>query len=188
MSIAVIYGGTRINGNTEILTERVIQGLDAERIYLRDYHILPIVDERHEREGFRPVLDDHQSVIERILPHDILIFATPIYWYSMSGIMKNFVDRWSQTLRDENVPSFKVSMQEKQAFVVAVGGDDPYIKGLPMIQQFQHIFDFIGIPFKGYVIGDANRPGEIVHDHTAIHAADELRKKIYELNSDKRSL
>jgi multimeric flavodoxin WrbA len=77
MTIAVIYGGTRPNGNTEILTEYVIQGLDVEKIYLRDYNVQPIVDQRHAEEGFQEINDDYNSIIERILKHDILIFAHP---------------------------------------------------------------------------------------------------------------
>lgn len=83
MKIAVIYGGTRPNGNTEILTEHVIEGMVTEKIYLRDYNIKPIIDMRHSKDGFQDRNDDYNSIIERILPNDILVFSTPIYWYSM---------------------------------------------------------------------------------------------------------
>jgi multimeric flavodoxin WrbA len=49
MSIAVIYGSTRQNGNTERLTEQVIDGLEVEEIYLRNFNIQPIHDQRHEK-------------------------------------------------------------------------------------------------------------------------------------------
>ena len=154
MSIAVIYGGNRSNGNVETLTKLATQGLMIEEIYLKDCVIQPIIDKRHAAEGFTDVSDDYNAVIDRILPHDIFIFSTPIYWYSMTGAMKNFIDRWSQTLRDPNYPDFKALMSSKKAYVIAVGGDEPYIKGLPMIQQFQHIFDFVGITFEGYILGE----------------------------------
>lgn len=178
MSIAVLYGGSRPNGNTETLTKKVIQGLTVEEIYLKDYLIEPIVDKRHAMEGFPEVNDDYNSIIDRILQHDILIFSTPIYWYSMTGTMKNFVDRWSQTLKDSKYPDFKKQMSQKRAYVIAVGGDNPYMKGLPMIQQFQHIFDFIGTSFDGYIIGEGNSPDEVVQDKEALFAAEQLRKKL----------
>lgn len=180
MSIAVIYGGTRPNGNSEILTEQVIQGIATEKIYLRDFNIQPIIDMRHSKEGFQERNDDYNSIIDRILPHDILIFSTPIYWYSMSGTMKNFIDRWSQTLRDPKYPDFKSKMASKKAFVIAVGGDDPYIKGLPLIQQFQYIFDFMGIEFAGYILGNGNKPGEVLQDKVALFAATQMRNKLTE--------
>ena len=178
MSIAVLYGGNRPNGNTETLTKKAIQGLVVEEIYLKDYLIQPITDKRHAEEGFPEINDDYDSIIDRILQYDILIFSTPIYWYSMTGTMKNFVDRWSQTLKDAKYPDFKKQMSQKSAYVIAVGGDDPYMKGLPMIQQFQYIFDFIGTSFAGYIIGEGNKPGEIVQDMKALYAAEQLREKL----------
>lgn len=175
MTIAVLYGGTRQNSNTEMLTEHVIQGLDAEQIFLKDYNIKPIIDMRHSADGFQDRMDDYNSIIDRILPHDVLIFSTPIYWYSMSGIMKNFVDRWSQTLRDSKYPDFKAKMAAKKAFVVAVGGDDPHIKGLPMIQQFKFIFDFMGMDLAGYVIGNGNKPEDILQDKNALFTASQIQ-------------
>ncbi|MFO1441858.1 flavodoxin family protein [Bacillus sp. Bva_UNVM-123] len=178
MTIAVIYGGTRQNGNAEVLTEHVIKGIASEKIYLSDHTIQPIIDMRHSQEGFQERNDDYNSIIDRILPHNIIIFSTPIYWYSMSGTMKNFIDRWSQTLRDANYPDFKNKMASKKAFVVAVGGDDPQIKGLPMIQQFNYIFDFVGMNFGGYILGEGNKPGDVLQDQTALFAASQLHNQL----------
>ncbi|QQZ09681.1 flavodoxin family protein [Heyndrickxia vini] len=178
MTIAVIYGGTRTNGNTETLTDLAVNGVEVEKIYLSDNIIQPIIDGRHSEEGFQEVSDDYNFIIDQLLPHDTWIFATPIYWYSMSGVMKNFIDRWSQTMRDTNYPEFKAQMSKKKAYVIAVGGDDPYIKGLPMIQQFQHIFDFMGMSFDGYVLGEGNKPGDILNDKKAMCAATELSLKL----------
>ncbi|MCY8516998.1 flavodoxin family protein [Bacillus atrophaeus] len=177
MNIAVINGGTRPGGNTELLTEKAVQGLAADNINLRDYRIEPIEDLRHTQGGFQAAADDYDSIIERILPNDILIFATPIYWYGMSGTLKNFVDRWSQTMRDPNYCDFKTRMSAKMAYVIAVGGDEPTRKGLPLIQQFEYIFDFMGISFGGYVLGEGNRPGDILHDQHALSAASQLLKR-----------
>lgn len=178
MSIAVIFGGTRANGNTETLTNQAIQGLVTEKIYLKDFTILPIEDHRHSEEGFHDLGDDYNSIIKRVLEHDILIIATPVYWYSMSGTMKNFVDRWSQTLRDPNFPDFRKKLSGKKAFVIAVGGDQPYLKALPLIQQFQYIFQFFGTSFEGYIIGEASKPGDILQDKVAFSAAAILQNKL----------
>ncbi|QFT87608.1 Putative NAD(P)H-dependent FMN-containing oxidoreductase YwqN [Bacillus sp. THAF10] len=175
MSIAVIYGGTREKSNTEILTKHAIEGVEVEEIYLRNYSILPIIDMRHDEQGFQDRGDDYNAVIERVLQHDTIIFATPIYWYSMSGAMKNFVDRWSHSMRDAAFPDFKATMANKEAYVIAVGGDKPYIKGLPMIEQFKYIFEFMSMEFKGYIIGAANQPGDIYEDKAAMFQAEQLR-------------
>ncbi|WP_339148869.1 MULTISPECIES: flavodoxin family protein [unclassified Sutcliffiella] len=178
MSIAVIYGGTREQGNTETLTKHAIQGIEVEEIYLKNHNILPIIDMRHDAQGFQNRTDDYNAIMERILDHDTLIFATPIYWYSMSGTMKNFIDRWSHSMRDAKFPDFKKRMSTKGAYVIAVGGDFPAIKGLPMIQQFKYIFEFMGVEFKGYIIGKGNQPGDIHEDKVALYQAAELRNEL----------
>ncbi|MFC4558326.1 flavodoxin family protein [Virgibacillus kekensis] len=178
MSIAVIYGSTRADSNTELLTEQAIQGLDVERIILRNYAIQPIEDGRHAPEGFKDVKDDHKALFSKMVESDIIIFSTPIYWYGMSGTMKNFVDRWSHTMRDPEFADFKERMAQKQAFLITAGGDDPYLKGLPLVQQFKYICDFVNLPFGGYVLGKANKPGEIKQDKKAMVSAEQLNEQL----------
>ncbi|WAA11149.1 flavodoxin family protein [Fervidibacillus albus] len=176
-NVLVLEGSSRSGGNTERLTNEVLRDVERTTIYLREKTILPIVDKRHDEEGFSIVNDDHDAIMEEVFKHDILIFSTPIYWYSMSGLMKTFIDRWSQTLRDPRF-QMKAEMKKKEAFVVACGGDNPRMKGLPLIQQFQYAFDFIGLPFSDYVIGQGSKPGEIMNDPYALHVAKALNEMI----------
>lgn len=120
MRIAVLHGSTREEGNTEALTEIVLDGLERTDIYLRGKTIRPIHDQRHEEGGFDPVDDDYDGIVQDVLEHDILVFTTPVYWYGPSGILKNFIDRWSQSLRDTRY-NFKEAMAKKKAYVIVVG-------------------------------------------------------------------
>ena len=38
-------------------------------------------------------------------------------------------------------------------YVVIVGGDNPKVKALPLIAQFQYIFDFVGSSFEVMLLG-----------------------------------
>lgn len=170
MKILVLQGSSRENGNTEQLSQLVLQGIPHTQIHLREKNIRAIHDQRHDPEGFTAVDDDYDAIVEAVLEHDVIVFATPIYWYGMSGFMKDFVDRWSQSLRDKRY-SFKQALAQKQAFVITTGGDDPRVKGLPLIQQFQYIFGFVGMPFAGYIIGEGNKPGDVLQDKRAVAEA-----------------
>lgn len=163
MKILAINGSSRDKGNTEYLLTELLQGIESTTISLRDYNIHPITDQRHDPQGFQDVNDDYDEVIQLVLNHDLLIFATPLYWYSMSGYMKNFVDRWSQSLRDPRY-DFRKLMSEKKAFVTIVGGERVHLKALPLVQQFQLIFDFMSMEFLGYMIGNGTKPGTIKQD------------------------
>lgn len=177
MRILVLNGSSRENGNTESLTRAILKDLPHTHIHLREKEILPIEDKRHTEEGFQPVDDDFHEVIREVLSHDLIIFATPLYWYGMSGSMKNFVDRWSQALRDSRY-RFKEEMAQKSAYVVITGGDQPRLKGLPLIQQFQYIFGFMSMKFEGYIIGEGNKPGDVLKDERAMLEAKALSDKL----------
>jgi multimeric flavodoxin WrbA len=177
VKVLVIYGSSREGGNTELLTEKIVDGVDATRVYLRHQQIQPIVDKRHDPAGFQPVGDDHDEIIRQMLDHDLIIFATPLYWYGMSGPMKDFVDRWSQSLRDPRF-DFKNRIKGKPAWVVVTGGSDARLKGLPLIQQFYHIFEFTGMTFEGYLIGTGGAPGQVLQDERALLEAAWLNKRL----------
>ncbi|MGR6897112.1 flavodoxin family protein [Rummeliibacillus sp. TYF-LIM-RU47] len=178
MKITTFIGSSRANGNTEILTDIVTKNVTHRRIYLKDIMIKPIHDLRHDMKGFRPVADDYDQIIEAILESDVLIFSTPVYWYSMTGLMKNMIDRLSQAIRDERYPDLKEHLKTVNAIVVTVGGDIPRIKALPLIQQFKYTFDFLSINFSTYIIGQGRRPGDVVKDEQAVAEALLLNEKL----------
>ncbi|MBP2001585.1 multimeric flavodoxin WrbA [Paenibacillus shirakamiensis] len=177
MSVVVLQGSARAGGNTEELVELVLQDIPHTHVILRDHEIQPIVDQRHAEGGFQTVEDDYDALIQQVLEHDILIFATPVYWYGISGTLKTFVDRWSQSLRSQEY-DFKSLISGKKAYVVVVGGDDPRIKALPLLQQLKYTFDFVGLSFEGYVIGKASKPGDIASDERALHDAKGLNAQL----------
>lgn len=175
MSILALYGSTRRQGNSELLGDIVVEGLNCTKVYLNEYYIQPIQDFRHDPEGFKPIHDDHAKLVREILNHETLLFATPMYWYGMPGILKNFIDRWSTYYTDM---TFKDRMSEKEAIVVLTGGDDPQIKGFPLIQQFYWIFEFMGIDFFSYIIGTGNSPGDVLRDLNAVSKAEQLNQHL----------
>jgi len=180
MKLLAIYGSSRRNGNTEALTKLVLEQLNKAsygEIFLLDHQIKPIIDERHSDEGFTQVDDDYESLIEQAMLYDALLFATPLYWYGMSGRLKNFIDRWSQSLRNDKY-SFKESMKGKKIYLVIVGGKASPITALPLVQQFQSIAQFMDMELSGYVIGRGVKPLEVLGDEDSIIAAKQLGKKI----------
>ncbi|XXM70417.1 flavodoxin family protein [Lysinibacillus sphaericus] len=171
MKVLALLGSTRKDGNSEYLAKKIVEGTDHTIVSLADLDIKPIVDMRHTEEGFSPVEDDYEELVELIQEHDILLFATPLYWYGMSGPMKNFFDRWSQYLRDERF-NLKEELTKKKAYVAISGGPSARIKGLPLVQQFNYIFEFVNMEFADYMIGAGVRPGEVATDLAALEKAE----------------
>ncbi|WP_343042159.1 flavodoxin family protein [Ornithinibacillus caprae] len=173
-----LLGSSRRNGNTEYLVNKALQDIDHKTIYLLENEIKPIVDKRHANENFSDVNDDYERLFLEFLKHDTLFFVTPLYWFGMSGQLKNFIDRWSQYLRDNRF-DFKEEMKKKKAYVIVVGNNpDPKISALPLIQQFDYIFNYVGIEFVDYIIGKANKPNEILKDSSALKKANLWNEKL----------
>lgn len=177
MSLLVLYGSSRRGGNSELLADELVRGLECTRVYLAEHLVMPVQDKRHTPEGFGPVDDDYESIIAQVLAHDVIVFATPLYWYGMSAQLKAFLDRWSASLRDKRI-DFAGDMGKKLAYVVVTGSDQPRLKALPLIQQFDLIFRYVGIAFSGYLVGEGNRPGDVLKDGRALVEAAWLRDEL----------
>lgn len=181
MAIAIISGSSRDGGNTETLAGIATKDLSLTWFRLRQYHIRPILDQRHAPQGFDPVDDDYHTLMRDLLTFDVWLFASPVYWYGFSGLMKNFIDRWSEVMRRPHF-AFGEEVKQKRAGLVLVGGDHPHLKALALVQQFYWICDFVHMPFIGYAIGEANRPGDVVHDDRGIASAASLNETLQALH------
>lgn len=73
------------------------------------------------------VEDEFIKVAEQMLTHDLIVFATPVYWYSMSGYMKIFFDRLTD-LTDSHKPIGK-QLKGKRVALITVSTDDELPEG-----------------------------------------------------------
>ncbi len=93
MKNVIIIGSSRKNGNTYKSVELLKKEIDADVVDLSDFQISYYDYEYKNKE------DDFLPLIRNLISkYDTFIFATPVYWYSMSGIMKVFFDRISDLL------------------------------------------------------------------------------------------
>lgn len=92
----IILGSSRKNGETKKVVAELIRISDWDLIELTDFNISHF-DYEHKNRN-----DDFIGLMKRITDnYEVLIFATPVYWYAMSGIMKVFFDRLTDLLRIE---------------------------------------------------------------------------------------
>jgi len=96
MKEIVIVGSSRKDGDTAKLTKQLIEKSKWDLIDLNDFEF-SYFDYKHKNRN-----DDYLTLIRKIVKkYDTFIFATPVYWYSMSGIMKVFFDRLTDLLTIE---------------------------------------------------------------------------------------
>lgn len=62
------------------------------------------------------IKDDMNSLLERMKKADVLVFATPIYFYELSGQLKTFLDRTN--------PLFPVDYSFRDVYLLMTAADD----------------------------------------------------------------
>lgn len=114
---SVIIVGSSRKGNTLTLAQKISERNNFELVNLSDYNFSYYdYENKNSNDDFLPLMKD---IISK---YDTLIFATPVYWYSMSGIMKVFFDRFSDLIRIEKEWGRK--LRGKNMFVVSNSHDD----------------------------------------------------------------
>ena len=85
MKKVIILGSSRNDGDAKNLASRLTEITSWDLIDLNDYSF-SYFDYNHQNKD-----DDYLKLMTRIIEnYDTMIFLTPVYWYSMSGIMKVF--------------------------------------------------------------------------------------------------
>lgn len=98
-NVMIISSTPRVNGNSEILANEFARGtIDAghntEVIKLRDYKLNYCLGcYACHKTGKCIHKDGMNEIAEKIVNADVIVFATPVYFYSMSGQLKVFIDR-----------------------------------------------------------------------------------------------
>ena len=138
----ILLGSARSNGNTRLAAEFLAKQLNCDIIDLNDFAI-GYYDYEHRNEG-----DDFLPLMERIIAnHDTLIFATPVYWYSMSAVMKTFFDRLSDLLTIRK--PLGRQLRGKRMCAISVGFDEETVQGLDM--PFRESANYLGMLYLGHV-------------------------------------
>jgi len=94
-----ILGSPRRQGNTEILLDSALagavdRGAEVEKVLLSEMDISPCKEIYACLEAGRcAIQDDMQSLYEKLLAVDHLIFASPIFFYGLTAQAKAMVDR-----------------------------------------------------------------------------------------------
>ena len=93
----IILGSARQQSDTKSFVDFVFNKIDHKLVDLLKYNI-----SSYNYTGTYPTSDNFKQLTEEILNHDIIIFATPVYWYSMSGLMKNLFHRFTDLVTIKN--------------------------------------------------------------------------------------
>lgn len=98
--VLILSSSPRRNGNSDLLCNEFMRGAaeaghQVEKIFLKDKHINYCtgcsVCSMYGKPC--PQKDDAAEVVEKMIAADVIVMATPVYFYTMSAQMKTLIDR-----------------------------------------------------------------------------------------------
>jgi multimeric flavodoxin WrbA len=138
---AVLLGTSRYEGNTRQLITQVGTSMNIELFMLKDYDITPFDYDHKNRD------DDFIPLVKQLLEYDHIVFASPLYWYTMSAQLKVFFDRISDLLGIEK--DIGRQLRGKHCSLLSTGVDD-----LPpncLEETFKLTFDYLDMCYHGMI-------------------------------------
>ena len=106
MNILILSGSPRKGGNTELLAEAFAKGAaehhHVEIVSVRDYNVNPCLgcNACFKTDGICAQNDDMAIIYEKMSRADMLVIASPVYFYGISAQLKAVIDRFHNPIRD----------------------------------------------------------------------------------------
>jgi len=192
MKVIGLVGSGRKDGNTNTLVDKILEGArtkghQSHKVFLADLVISPIGDcSACRRAGRCRIEDDFDTLMDKVLESDCVIFGTPLYWYGPSAQMKAFLDRWvCRMIFDEE--GFRTKMRGKKC-LLAVPHQAEHLSGAEhLLAMMEKTFDFIEMAYLGKIQTSAWRRWETGKDVAALKYAFELGARLTEIEDIKKA-
>ena len=182
MKVLVIHGSMRKNGNTGILADEFIRGAqeaghETEKVELRDKTVGDCFGCRacHNNGGTCVQKDDMAEVLEKIKAADVIVLASPLYYFTWTGLMKRFLDR--------TYPLLPI-LKDKDFYLLTLGGVpdkkfmDNILSDFAMYVGCFNEFNQVGVRNAGAVIGTSALVPGAIRESAAMQDAYETGKNL----------
>lgn len=188
MKVLGIYGSPRRGGNTDQLLDKALEGAqsaDAEisRIYVRDLKMSGcIACGGCDNTGKCVVDDDMQSVYPLLEEADIILLASPIYFYGLTAQVKALIDRsqamWSKKMLEKSPEQPEKHYGGGRGYLIAVGATrgKRLFDGIQMVARY--FFDALDMSYEGGLfLGNLEKRKAVQEQPGTLEQAFEFGKK-----------
>lgn len=176
MKVLAISASPRRGGNSDVLCSQFLKGAsengnEVKKISLSGLKISPCVACYGCRKSGKCVKkDDMEQILEEMLRADVIVLATPVYFYSMDAQMKMMIDRslprYQEIQNKEFYYIVTAADPERSAADETIAGLRGYLRCLP------------GAKEKGIVYGTGTWDKGDVYRHPSFEEAYAMGKTI----------
>lgn len=129
------------DGNTNKIGESLLKNKDYDKLQMSDYEV--------SQYGMVKDYDQIKDILNIIKDYNTIVIGTPVYFYTVSGILKTFIDRL-YLLEESKV------LEGKDVYFFAQG----YSPDEETVKTIHHLMNkasnVIGINLKGIVVDNYN--------------------------------
>lgn len=199
MRVLVLAASPRADGNSRAMAAALIEGArsaghEAELVdlngtmeggFLRDCRRCRRAD------GSCSIEDGYETLLrDRVGPADALVYATPLYWYGIAAVLKNFFDRMVCFTSGSHPEAERLTagLTDKRSALLLASEESYPGASLGVVAQLQEMSRYLRHEFVGTVNGFGNKRGEVASDPTdPLAAARRLGARLFdEYHSDYR--
>ena len=176
-SLLILSASPRRGGNSDLLCDRFLQGAQeaghqGEKIFLRDHSIRYCIgcELCHQQTGKCVQEDDMAGLLAKMIAADVIVMATPVYFYSMNAQMKAVIDRTVARYTE---------LCNKEFYFIITAADTNKALMERTIEGFRgFIYCLSGAVEKGVVYGLGAWKAGSIKDNPAMNAAYEMGRAI----------
>lgn len=177
-----VLGSPRQGGNSEMLLDAALEGArstgaEVEKVVLSKLHVQPCTACEGCADGVQCVLDDDmQPLYKKLEEADVIILASPVYFYGVTAQMKAFIDRAQLFYVRKFVLHYR-SKKRKGAFL-SVGARirTDFVAPGSSVQAFFHTLE--ATPSRSLTFAGFEEKGSIADHPTALDDAERLGREL----------
>ncbi|HEY48504.1 MAG TPA: flavodoxin family protein [Dehalococcoidia bacterium] len=185
MKVLGIMGSPRIGGNTDLLLDEALrgaesQGADTEKIVVDKLKISPCREYYGcLRDGNCVISDDMDDIYLKLLEADLVIVASPMFFYGLTAQVKALIDRCQALWARRYVLKQSPPDSTRKGAFIAVGAT----KGKQLFDgsklTLKYFFEAIGVDYADeLLVRGVDKRGDIKKHPTALQDALELGKRL----------
>ena len=170
--ITVLQGSPKSDGNTAALCQWVSKGardaganvdiVETARLKYKAYGCLSCMGCQRSDKYLCVVNDDAQPILAGLPDSDVIVLATPLYFFGPSAQLKLMVDRMYSLYKfDRKKGEYQTPLKGKTLALVASAGGE-FTSGMNILEQmYQAMARFSGMSFRSLLGPLAGLSGDI---------------------------
>ncbi|MCD7782177.1 MAG: flavodoxin family protein [Methanosphaera sp.] len=154
-NVLVLMGSPRLDGNTNILCDQFIKaaketGANIEKIFVQEKNIKYCYGcnacFKTGNDNCLKIDDDMPEILDSMQKADVIVFATPVYFYTLSGQLKVLIDR--------TVPRYQ-KFSDKEVYIIIVAATKDKTLMERTVEDIRGYLDCLPNPHeKGIIYGN----------------------------------